>query len=258
MITSPQNERVKLVRSLQSQTKVRRELQRLVLEGARLIRDAFHAGYLPDFLLYTADATLPGKAGAETLSLFQSQNVPCFLTSDQVMASAADTQTPQGLIAVFPLPTHHITLPVTLALILDGVADPGNVGTILRTAGAAGVGAVFLAPNCADPYNPKALRAGMGAHFRVPIRIATWAQIRAECQELLVYVADGQGTVRYDHIDWVRPSALIIGGEARGAASEAWKWAGNSAAIPMSNASESLNAAAAAAVILFEARRQRG
>jgi TrmH family RNA methyltransferase len=141
-------------------------------------------------------------------------------------------------------------------LILDAVRDPGNLGTILRAGAAAGVQAVLLSPTCVDAYNPKALRSGMGAHFRVPIVEMDWDKIGAYCRALAVYLADAEGDLSHDAVDWSAAWALIIGSEAHGAGSEAERLAQQRVYIPMAAATESLNAAIAAAVILFEAARQ--
>jgi TrmH family RNA methyltransferase len=141
-------------------------------------------------------------------------------------------------------------------LILDALGDPGNLGTILRTAAAAGVEVVLLAPGCVDPYNDKALRAGMGAHFRVPVIPQSWDKIAATCDGLAVYLAAMDGDLAYDAADWSSAWALIVGSEAHGASEQAAELAHQRVYIPMAAETESLNAASAAAVILFEAARQ--
>ncbi len=256
-ITSLQNERIKLVRALQSQGKARRKAGQVVLEGVRLIADAMAAGSQPDFVLYPPDAITPEKPGALLLETLHASGVACFEVTPEVMAHAADTESPQGMLAVVAMPHLPVPNALTLALILDGIADPGNLGTILRTAAAAGVDVVILAPGCVDPFNPKVLRSGMGAHFRVPLVQRAWPDIARACDRLPCYLADASGSLPYDAVDWTEPAALVIGSEAHGAAAQARQLAGASILIPMSNAAESLNAAAAAAVILFEARRQR-
>jgi TrmH family RNA methyltransferase len=173
------------------------------------------------------------------------------------MAHVADTQSPQGIVAVVPMPEHPLPAGVDLVLILDGIADPGNLGTILRTAAAASVGLVVLAPRCVDPFNPKVLRSGMGAHFRIPIARQSWEEIAGTVDGLAMYLADSGGALPYYGVDWRSPSALIIGGEAHGADPHGRQLAGTTVAIPMGSAVESLNAASAAAAILFEVRRQR-
>jgi TrmH family RNA methyltransferase len=254
VITSPHNERIKLVRALQSQARARRKAGRVALEGVRLVRDALAAGERPDFALYTPDADAPDKEAASLLASLRAEAIPCLAVTPEVMAHAADTQTPQGVIAVFRTPDLPIPPVLTLALILDGVADPGNLGTMIRTAAAAGTDAVFLAPGCVDPFNAKALRSGMGAHFRVPVVSTRWDSIAARLGGLAVFLADARADVPYTAVDWRQ---LIVGGEARGAQAEARRLATTTIMIPMANAAESLNAAAAGAVILFECRRQR-
>ncbi|NWG16743.1 MAG: RNA methyltransferase [Chloroflexi bacterium] len=250
MITSLQNEKVKLARALQDQARTRRKEGRIVLEGLRLVRDALQSGQLPDFILYN-----PDTAAIEPL---RDLGAALYPVSAEVMRHASNTQQPQGILGVFPLPAPVLpSLPERL-LILDSLRDPGNLGTILRTAAAAGMDAVLLSPTCADPYNPKALRGGMGAHFRVPIIKAGWETITTACRGLTVYLADSAGQIGYHQADWTADWALIIGGEARGAGDEAMRLAHARISIPMAAATESLNAAAAAAVILFEAARQRG
>ncbi len=255
-ITSLHNERVKLVRALQSHGKTRREEGRVVLEGVRLIADAVAAGAQPDFVLYSPDA-IEGSPGAGLFDTLSRHHVTCLEVTPEVMAHAADTQSPQGMIAVVALPQLTAPEPLTLILILDGVADPGNLGTILRTATAAGVDLVVLAPGCVDPFNPKVLRSGMGAHFRVPIVRRSWAEITQAYGHLPMYLADASGTRSYYQVDWTHPAVMIIGGEARGADQQARALATETISIPMEKGAESLNAAIASAVILFEIRRQR-
>ncbi len=249
MITSLQNEKVKLARALQNQARTRRKEGKIVLEGARLVRDAVQSGHLPDFILYDPEAAAIESLGDLSAALYPA--------NAEVMRHASDTQQPQGILGVFPLPSPVLPAQPERLLILDSVRDPGNLGTILRTAAAAGADAVLLSPTCADPYNPKALRGGMGAHFRVPVIEAGWQNIAAACRDLTVYLADSDGQLVYHQADWTAAWALIIGGEARGAGDEAARLADTRVNIPMTADTESLNAAVAAAVILFEAARQR-
>lgn len=253
LITSLQNERVKLAHLLQTKARARRKEGKIVLEGLRLVRDAIMGGHQPEFVLYTPDAV------EETLiAQLEASRAALLPVSPQVMAHVSDTQTPQGVLAVFPMPAYALPEKLTRVLILDAVRDPGNMGTLLRTGAAAGVQAVLLAPESADPYNPKTLRAGMGAHFRVPIVEADWASINQVCGALNVYAAAYPGDLRYDQADWRAAWALIIGSEAHGVGADALRLAaGRLVYIPMAAATESLNAAQAGAVILFEAARQR-
>ncbi|MEP7289596.1 MAG: RNA methyltransferase [Chloroflexota bacterium] len=258
MITSLQNERVKLIRALQSSGKSRRKENRVALEGVRLVADALAVGSVPDFVLYTADAIAGDQPGSRLFADLQQRGVTCLEASGEVFAHAAETQSPQGIIAVVPLPELPIPTKITLALILDGIADPGNLGTILRTAAAAGADLVILAPHCVDAFNAKVLRSGMGAHFRIPVVRRSWPDIARDYGETLaIYLADAHGETRYDNVDWKIPSAVIIGSEAHGADQQALQVIKGGISIPMANAAESLNAAAATSAILFEIQRQR-
>ncbi len=252
MITSIQNEKVKLAKALQGATKTRRKEGLIVLEGLRLVRDALQSGHKPVFLLTTSDfqdQTVLGLARASGVELLE--------MDEAVMQHISDTQQPQGILGVFPI--SKIALPDRLhhVLILDSIRDPGNLGTILRTAAAAGVDAVLLSPTCADPYNPKVLRGGMGAHFRVPISSLEWEQIAAVCKGKAVYMADGAGDTLYDQANWSDDWALIIGSEAHGAGDMAREITTSRIRIPMAADTESLNAAIATGIILFEAHKRQ-
>lgn len=252
MITSLQNEKVKLARALQNQAKTRRKEKQIVLEGSRLINDAVQQGQPPDFVLYETESV-----SDDLVQLLQHTGSVMLPVSPEVMRHVSDTQQPQGIVAVFPMPQPALPRNPQRVLILDSIRDPGNLGTILRTSAAAGVEAVLLSPTCADAYNPKVLRSGMGAHFRVPVSETDWNGIGAYCRGLAVYLADSDGEIAYHQVDWTAGWALIIGSEARGAGDEAARLAQRRVFIPMAAETESLNAAAAAAVIMFEAARQR-
>lgn len=250
-ITSLQNERVKLTRQLQEKAKLRRSERKIVLEGTRLVGDALAMKQKPMFAFYE-----PNTVDYGLLARLQDANTNLFEISLEVLQHISDTEKPQGMVAVFHLPQPALPQNPERVLILDAVREPGNMGTILRTAGAAGVQVVILAPDCVDPYNPKVLRSGMGAHFRVPIIEATWKDIRVYCSDVKRYVAAGDGKLSYSNVDWTEAWALVIGNEAHGIGDEATKFQAERVAIPMASA-ESLNAAVATGVILFEAQRQR-
>lgn len=251
MITSLQNERVKLAHALQTQAKTRRKEGKMALEGVRLIRDALERGLTPEFILYDPDAVdIDAVVGTEQSPL------PIPVTAE-IIRYVSDTETPQGIVGVFPITAPPLPETPQRVLILDNLRDPGNMGTILRTAAAAGVEVVLLSPGSVDAYNPKVLRGGMGAHFRIPVLEASWTRIAVYCRDLTVYLADMQGDVTYDAADWQQAWALIIGSEAHGESEEASTLARQHVYIPMASETESLNAAVAAGIILFEAARQR-
>jgi TrmH family RNA methyltransferase len=250
LISSIQNERVKLANSLQQRPRARRKHLKIAVEGDRLLADALERGQRPEFVLYT-----PADADDELLTSFRKMRVPLLAVSAQVMQHVSATESPQGMVGVLPLPFPPLPQNPRRVLILDAVADPGNVGGILRTAAAAGVQVCVLSPGCADPYNPKALRAGMGAHFRLPVVEAEWNEITGYAENLTVLAADASGT-NYTELDWTQPWALIVGSEAHGLSPRAEELAFSKVGIPMAAETESLNAMVAASVLLFEAARQ--
>jgi TrmH family RNA methyltransferase len=256
MITSSSNDRLKLVRKLQNQRGVRHREQRFVLEGVRLVEEAVRASLVPAFVLYT-EALADEARGKALLATLHGLKAPCYVVSESVMAACSDTVTPQGILAVLSFPDLTPPEPMTFALIGDRLRDPGNLGTLLRTALAAGVEQVLLAPGTVDFTNPKVVRSAMGAHMRLPIVDADWDTIADRVSGCDVWLAAVRGGMLHTDVDWTRPTALILGGEARGAGERASALAEGSVSIPIPQAVESLNAAVAAAVILFEVVRQR-
>jgi TrmH family RNA methyltransferase len=248
VITSLHNDRVKLAHGLLTGSKSRRKAGKIALEGVRLIHDAVEAGYIPDFILYDPAVVDPAALSLPVELLLDA--------SPEIIRHISGTETPQGVVGVFPLPTPSLPPAPGRILVLDAISDPGNLGTILRTAAAAGVDVVLLAPGCVDPYNDKALRGGMGAHFRIPVINQSWEKIATTCDGAAVYLAEMQGDQAYDAADWSGRWALIIGSEAHGASEAAEALAQTRIYIPMAAATESINAASAAAAILFEAARQ--
>ena len=256
MIISVANEKVKYVRSLYRR-RVRYRERHFVIEGVRLVREAFRAGIVPALLFYGEGiGAIP--SGRELLAEIQKRgDSPAFAVSERVMKALADTVSPQGVLAVVPFVELAPPAGPSLVLVIDRLRDPGNLGAILRSANAAGVEQVILAPKTVDPYNPKVVRGAMGAHFRLPILALSWPEIAEALTDVQVLLADVRAVRAYHEVDWTRPSALIIGGEAHGASREAKELAAATIAIPMHGGAESLNAAVAASVILFEAARQR-
>lgn len=252
VISSLQNERVKLAYSLQQRPRARRKERKIPLEGARLIGDVLDREVAPDFVLYTLQG-----ADYHVIARLQNTKAKLIPVTDEVLAYVSDTQQPQGMVAVFPMPFPPLPRQPHSVLILDSLRDPGNMGTILRTAGAAGVELVALSPDCVDPYNAKVLRAGMGAHFRVPIVELKWFEIAQLIEGMAVYLAAGEAETAYTAVDFTQRSAIVIGNEAHGVSQARKLENAIPISIPMANATESLNAAAAASVILFEALRQR-
>jgi TrmH family RNA methyltransferase len=254
MITSSQNEKVKLAYALQSQPKVRRSQRKLALEGTRLVRDAQERGRKPEFVLFDPAAADMKLIKALQRAIGEAKVLP---VAPEVLKHVSTTDQPQGIVAVLPMPMPDLPRQPRRVLVLDGVRDPGNMGTVLRTAAAAGAQVALLSPDCVDPYNPKVLRGGMGAHFRLPIVEASWVDIARYCEGVTIYLAAGEAEQDYATVDWTQPWALIIGSEAHGASADARALATAPVSIPMAADTESINAGVAAGVILFEAARQR-
>ncbi len=252
MITSLANAKVKHARELLRWRNAREQHRQYVIEGVRLIEEADRAGVMPVLFFY-APEFLQSNEGKQMVQRWP--NV-AEVVSDKVLASISDTVTPQGVVAVVPYP-HIESAKLDLILILDNVRDPGNVGTLLRSAAAAGADEVFVGDGSADPFSPKVVRAAMGAHFRMAVRLADWRMIAPRVQTMSVLLADADGALDYDRFDWRTPSALIVGGEAEGASAEGRALAAQHVRIPMQRDTESLNAAVAGSIILFEAARQR-
>jgi len=257
LITSTHNPRIQWIRKLQAQAPARLSEGVFVIEGIRLVEEAMQAGWQPTLVLYTSDLSSRGQTLLQRLepSIME-------LVSPSVMKSASDTQAPQGILAVFPQRALPLPADLNFILLLDAIRDPGNLGTILRTAVATGVQGVILSPDCVDPYSPKVLRSAMGAHFRLPLVVLEWKEIQSllkpgSAPGLKIYLSDVESSMPYTQVDFRPPIALIIGGEAEGAGTEASSLADARLHIPMAVGVESLNAAVAAAVLMFEVVRQR-
>lgn len=256
MISSLSNAKVKYVRRLQTDRRFRNREKHFVVEGTRWLTELVTMAR-PAAMLYVTERWLETAVHAQILQQLTSvgQSAP-MLVSDEVMQAMSDTNTPAGVLAVLPMQPRLLPDQPTLLLILDEISTPGNLGTMLRTAGAAGVDGVLLGPGCVDLYNPKVVRGSMGAHLRLPIHSQTWAEIAATVANMNVWLATIEADLVYTAVNWQQPSALIIGSEAAGAGAEARSIA-SGITIPMHAATESLNAAMAAGIILFEAARQR-
>lgn len=229
----------------------------MVAEGARLFAEVLKSQIKPLEVFVTHAFAQADRAGGALLSQIDT-DVRVFFVTEEVMRSIADTVTPQGVIAITPIPELQPEANVTpLWLIPDQIRDPGNLGTILRTAWAAGVTEVLTPPGTVDVTHPKVVRAAMGAHYHLPIRQVTWNHI----DEIIgpathIWLADVGGTQSYDTVDWSQRTALIVGGEATGASFDARARA-HTLHIPMAPGVDSLNVAIATGILLFEAARCR-
>lgn len=272
MITSGSNPRIAQLRALHV-GKGREAAGLFLIEGPHLLEAAFDAHITPRLTIFDPDAlgrSVEGRRLLERILEARGAGAEALEATPPAIEKASDARTPQGVAAAVALADvmpdklrqgrRGRARPLLLAL--DALADPGNMGTILRSALAADVDEVLLGPDCVDPFAPKVVRAGAGAHFHLPIRHGlTWAEIGARFTGApaieQVLVAEAAGHVAYDQLDLTKRTALIIGNEAHGVSHQAAALATERISIPMWNKVESLNAGIAASVILFEAARQR-
>ena len=247
-----------LVRNLQ-QRKGRKRRRLAVAEGVRLVEEALAAGVAFRGALHGASFGASGR-GARLLRDLAGHAVPVEEISDRTLDQLADTDTPQGVLAVIEPPAWSLAAvrvaPGAPVVVLDGVQDPGNVGTLLRTAFALGAGGAVLLRGTADPGNPKVMRAGMGATFRLPTAVAGDAEFRGwvEQERAAVWAATLDGA----SLQRLAPSerlVLIVGSEGAGIRAEIEALAQTRVAIPLARGAESLNVAVAAGIILHEVRR---
>ncbi len=259
VLTSTANPRVKAVRALH-RAQERRERGLCVLEGVRLVETAASAGAKIQEVFVVPELAAAERTRA-LLDRLAGAGVPVTPVSDRVLAHISDTETPQGIVAVARIQEQEdgSFAGCTALVIADRLADPGNLGTVVRTAAATGA-AVWSCAGSVDLYEPKALRASMGALFLVRHRqrlSPADAAAGALALGLTLVVADARGAVPYDAFDWRRPFALVIGSEAHGVNPVLRQAAESVVHLPMRPGIESLNAAVTAAVLLFEAERQR-
>jgi TrmH family RNA methyltransferase len=255
MITSTSNQRVKWVRALQSKKSERSAEKAFVIEGPRLLKEALAADAKVRSLFHLEQLEPEDQA---LINAFVARGAGRETVSEHVLKAMSATDSPQRVLAVLEQPALAPNRDLDLALILDQISDPGNLGTILRTSRACGVGAVYMLEGTVDPFNPKVVRAAAGAHFRLPLIESRIGNLVELSGGLPIWVANPNQGVRYDCVDWKEPIALVIGSEAHGHRQGLESLAAGQVRIPLQEETESLNAAIASAVILFEIVRQRG
>ncbi len=256
VITSTRNPKIQHLRALQSRSKERKESAAFVIEGVRLAEEAVGASWPVSGGIYTEAL---GERGTQVAEQLLEGGIELELVSPEVMAAASDTRNPQGLL--LELASQELAMPaeIDFVLIVDEVRDPGNLGSLLRSAAAAAVSTVLLSPGCADAFAPKVLRGGMGAHFQITIRKMDWKKIGSFCRQhsLQIFLTAADEGKSYDTADLRHPLAFILGGEAQGGGEEARALATDIVKINMPGKMESLNAAVAGSLMLFEVLRQR-
>lgn len=253
-ITSLSNPKIKKIRRLLVDGRYRAQERQFIVEGSRWLRELVEQQIVPPLWLATAEWINRHQSLAAALTTLSQ---PPLIIDDKIVSQLTATATPSGVIAIVPFPNHPWPTNPSLVVILDGLNDPGNAGTILRTAAAAGVEGILIGPGTVDLTNPKVVRSSMGAVLRLPQQRLNWEKIGDFIGSCQVVAADVGAEKNYTAYDWTSPTALIIGREAQGLSPAAGQAAELRLTIPMAGSTESLNAAAAAAIMLFEAVRQR-
>lgn len=256
MITSTSNAQMKQIAGLLKKGKERKEQKAFVIEGrkmfeeicedkSRLIKAYFSESYAKE----NYPDGLP--------------ELPCEVVADHVFEAVAQTVTPQGVLAIVKMPEYSLeqmTEQAGTLLLLEDLRDPGNLGTILRTAEAAGVSGVILSRESVDVYNPKVIRSTMGAVYRVPfcyVEDFHGALCFLKSQNVRLMAAHLKGKKNFDQADYSGKVGILIGNEANGLTEETSDLAEEKVRIPMAGSVESLNAAVAAALLMYEAYRRQ-
>ena len=256
MITSTSNPQIKRLLQLQKKSKARTEENVFVVEGIRMFaevpKERVEKVYISE--------TLFNRKKLE-LNL---QNFPVEILSDSVFQHVSDTKTPQGILCVIKQQKYLLEELLSVQnphfVVLDNLQDPGNLGTIVRTAEGAGVDAIFMSRDCVDIYNPKTIRSTMGSIYRMPtIYIEDIPMLLEEFRKkgICSYAAHLEGKHSYEAENYCGGTAILIGNEGNGLRQEVAEKADVWVQIPMQGKVESLNAAIAAAVLMFEVSRQR-
>lgn len=252
-ITSSKNEKFKYFKSLKTK-KARSLNEQFAVEGIKSVRDAIGAGADIDAILVSAEFY-------EKQSLDIPTDLSIYVIGNEIFASLSDTEAPQGIIAVINQREKELLPDLQKAYIYcDKIQDPGNLGTIIRTADAAGFGGVILSDGCVEMYNPKTVRASMGSFFNIDVFDGISADRLLMMKSLGFSVVCGvlsDNSVCYTDADFTKPTVVVVGNEANGISDEVKKLSDVDIKIPIDGAAESLNAAIAAAIIMYEVNRQR-
>lgn len=260
MITSTSNSRVKRLANLIKKKKARDAEKVYIVEGIRMFKEVpeeeLREVYVSESFYKKEKDVIEG--------VLQGSSVKPELVTDSVYAHISDTKSPQGILCV--IDQKEYTLEKIIReddphmIVLEHLQDPGNLGTIFRTAEAAGVTGIIMDKGCVDIYNPKTIRSTMGAIYRVPfVYVEDLHEIinTLKAQNIKVYAAHLKDSASYDEPDYTNGTAFLIGNEGNGLTKETADLADSYIKIPMAGQVESLNAAVAATVLMFEVSRQR-
>ena len=257
MITSTSNVQIKEITALLKKSKERKEKKAFVIEGRKMFEEICQDKSRVVKAYFSESYVKEQYAGKEL------PDIPYEVVADSVFDAMAETVTPQGVLAIVKMPEYSLKEMIENAgtlILLENLRDPGNLGTIIRTAEAAGVSGVILSKESVDIYNPKVIRSTMGAVYRVPFLyvddfMALLQDLRQQDVRLLAAHLKGQKT--FDKADYSGKVGILIGNEANGLSEEASELANEKVLIPMAGSVESLNAAIAAALLMYEAFRKQ-
>lgn len=261
MITSISNAQVKQVCAYVQKAKERRKDGIFVVEGRKMFEEA-PADRI--YKVYATQSFYDRHAEDETGAKLKSCSVE--LVSEEVFAKMSDTKTPQGVLCLVKWPDYSLKDLLKnksngVFVLLEDLQDPGNLGTIVRTGEGAGIAGVIMTANTVDIFNPKTIRATMGSIYRVPfVYVSDMKETIKELQQtgVCVYAAHLKGERYYDGFDYTKDSAFLVGNEGNGLKEETALLADTYVKIPMAGQVESLNAAIATTLFMYEAARQRG
>jgi len=259
MISSSSNGQIKNLIQLLKKSKARMEQNAFVIEGIKMFEESVTFGKL--IKAYVSKSFYEGKE-LEDPSYFK--EIPYEIVEDSILKEASDTLTPQGIMAMVKKPEYNLEdvlgVPNANLLILEDIRDPGNLGTIMRTAEGAGITGIILSKTSVDMYNPKVIRSTMGAIYRMPfVYVEDILEVvrRIKDHNIPVYAAHLSADCYYDEVSYQGKCSIMIGNEANGLSDEITRLATKYIKIPMEGNVESLNAAVAAAILMYEVYRQR-
>lgn len=272
MITSLSNARIKQLKELETKSRQRNREKLFVAEGFKMFEEVPVDLIKEIYVEESVFERIKGCSKETPLTLYgniltkieecRKKDIPVETVSEDVFKKASDTETPQGIIFVGHMPQYNLKDILSNGqgnlLILEDIQDPGNLGTMIRTAEGAGMDGIILSKGCVDIFNPKTIRATMGSLFRVPfvcVESLNDALKEAKAHKVTVYAAHLKGTSNYNDIAYEGRSAFLIGNEGNGLKDETADLADRYVLIPMSGKLESLNAAVAAAILMYNSRK---
>ena len=247
ILTSKNNPFIKETATLKDK-KGRRQTGLFLVEGVKMARECQKSGLKIERVIVSESF-----AKSDAYTPFLEEETVC--VSDDVFRLLSDEKTPQGVLCRVEIPKNTLQPPKGSCIVLDGVADPGNVGAIIRSANGAGYNEVYLTDDCADPYSPKSVRASMSGVFFTTIYQGTREEILSSLSSTPIVIADMAGANAFTFVSPKR-FALVIGNEANGVSAMLEEKATHTVKIPMSSTQESLNAAVSAGILMYLLKKE--